>query len=213
MVLGVAGLGSAATLGYGAGATLLVVGTLLLPYNLLLSSVKDNNGAGVFKIIKVGCLIVLYLELVDMLVMVFMGLVTLADRGSIPILAVELVGFFVDIFLTSLAIFGIHSAKPKIVSLFIYIKFILFLIMIILFWVLLFLVAFCRVDAGDVDVFFGDFFAAFYGVGPIAISSLFAIIIVVWIMDYYFKLFALHVNMMTNAQVTYNLHHQELNNF
>merc|ERR550519_2435463 len=95
MVLGVAGLGSAATMGYGAGATLLVVGTLLLPYNLLLSSVKDNNGAGVFKIIKVGCLIVLYLELIDMLVM---GLVTLAHRGSIPILAVELVGFLVDIF-------------------------------------------------------------------------------------------------------------------
>merc|ERR550519_71799 len=211
MVLGVAGLGSAATLGYGAGATLLVVGTLLLPYNLLLSSVKDNNGAGVFKIIKVGCLIVLYLELIDMLVM---GLVTLlAHRGSNPILAVELVGFLVDIFLTSLAIFGIHRAKPKIVSLFIYIKFILFFITTILFWVLLFLVAFCRVDAGDVDVFFGDFFAAFYGVGPIAISSLFGIILVVWIMDYYFKLFALHVNMMTNAQVTYNLHHQELNNF
>merc|ERR550519_916090 len=90
MVLGVVGgyflvtgPGSAATLGYGVGAALLVVGTLLLLYNLLLlSSYRNNNGAGVFKIIKVGCLIVLYLELIDLLIMVFMGLVNLlADRG------------------------------------------------------------------------------------------------------------------------------------
>lgn len=216
----VTGLGSAATLGYGVGAALLVVGTLLLIYNLLLlSSVRNNNGTGVFKIIKVGCLILLYLGIFTMLG----GVIWLADRGSDPTPAGGLIGGLVlGIFLTSLAIFGIHSAKPKIVSLYICI---IAIILFMICGVLLLLVAFCRVDLDG-------FFAAFYGVGPsfivslaqsigvsvpvliiiITTSSFFAIIIVFWIMDYYFKLFALHVNMMTIAQVTYNLHHQELIN-
>merc|ERR550519_2669114 len=62
MVLGVVGgyflvtgLDSAATLGYGVGSALLVVGTLLLLYNLLLlSSYRNNNGTGLFKTIKIG---------------------------------------------------------------------------------------------------------------------------------------------------------------
>ena len=115
MVLGV-GLGSAASY---FGIPFLVVGILLLLYShLLLSSVRVNNGVRVFQIIKIGLLIWLYLQLITKLI-IFMGRVTLLGD---PMQAGGWIVFLVDLLdlaMTSLAIYIIHSAKPHIVSLFI----------------------------------------------------------------------------------------------
>ena len=220
----IAGLGSVTTLACWIGAGCLVMATLL-SYNLfLLRSVRDNNGVTVFKIIKIGCLILLYLQLITM------GLVILlADRGSDPTPAG--IGFLVlGIFLTSLAIYGIHCDKPKIVSWYIYFMSIVFVTAFILFMicsVLLFFVALCVVDLGG-------FFAAFHcaltiylqsivlqsqsraqSIVPalivlIMISFLFVVILVAFITVYYLAIFALHVNMMNIAPVKNNLHHHEM---
>ena len=222
----IAGLGSLTTLAYWIGAAFLVVAILLFIYNLiLLSSVRDNNGVRVFKIIKIGCLILLYLQLITMLGLVIL----LADRGSDPTPAG--IGFLaLGIFLTSLAIYGIHCDKPKIVSWYIYFMFFVFVIATILFMicsVLLFFVALCVVDLGG-------FFAAFHcaltiylqsiflqsqsraqSIVPalivlIMISFLFVVILVAFITVYYLAIFALHVNMMNIAPVKNNLHHHEM---
>ena len=73
----------AATLAFGLGGAFLVVGALLYIYSvILLGSVWNDEGFRVFKIIKAGCLTLLYLQLFSTL----MGMVILrTSLGSYPI--------------------------------------------------------------------------------------------------------------------------------
>ena len=207
------------------GAASLVVAILLLIYSLLLlRSVLDNHGARVFKIIKIGCLILLYLQLITKL-MIFVGLVTLlADPFRYPIQTEGGIVFLVnllDLFLTSVTIYAIHSAKPKIVSLYIYIMATISIIIASLFviaLILILIVAFFGDDLGGFPAYLQSIGAVLFETVPgltvlLIIILSFVVILVALIMDYYLKIFALHVNMMNIAAVNNNLHHQELIDF
>jgi len=190
-----AGLGSAsgatgANIGLVSGAELLVQGTLLLIYSiLLLSSVRDNNVVRVFRIIKVGCLISLYLELIIGLLLLVGIVIFLADQRSSPIPVGGLVAGFVLCFLwlllTALVIYAIHKVKPKIVSVYIYIIGILFTIFVII------------VIASS--VYLHIFSIVIINLGLIILS-----------LDYYLKIFVLQFNMMTIGSFNKN-HHQLIN--
>ena len=193
------------------GATSLLVGTLLLIYNLiLLSSVMNNQGVRVFKIIKVGCLILLYLQLIVSMVSLFLVSILVFDhpdsfpnRNQVGVLT----GILVDLlflFLRVLVIYAIHSVKPGILSLYIYIT--------------ATLVFLCAIFVG---AFIGGFMTGYidgfqsvdevYGLTfpVLTIIGILVIIFVVSILDYYLKIFVLHRNMMTRAPVSIN-HHPQL---
>ena len=198
------------------GLPSLLAGTLLLIYSLLLlSSVCNNQGFRAPRVIKVGCLILLYLELIIYL-MIFVGtVILLADsfRYRMPVGGViELLVDLLGLFLTGLGIYAIHSDKPKIVSLYIYIITILFMIMTTLFVIgvafILLVASFgdqlggFPADLRDVGVIIFQYFPL---PAIILITILISVVILVGsMMDYYWKIFVLHVNMMTIAQVKNN---------
>ena len=167
------------------GVIFLTIETVLLIYNLiLLKSVRDNRTAGVFKIIKVGCLVSLYIELITEFA--FLLLHILLRRPGVPI-GVLIAGIFLTsalLFLTALVIYGIHGDKPKIVSAYIYIKGILFALVILVFL------------TGIIYIVVAYSIHGFY-----IYVTIIAFILFVISMDYYLKLFALQVNMMTIDQV------------
>lgn len=163
------------------GITFVTVGALLLIYNLvLLSKVRANRGVGVFKTIKVGCLISLYIELITtfgFLLLYFVIIIEskmdgrqMENGDGYWTLALGIL-LSLLLLLTVLGIYGIHGVKPKIVSAFIYIKGIFYALAIII--LLLMIVS--------------------NGVLPI-IPSILLLMIFVY---YYLKTFVLHVNMMT----------------
>ena len=163
------------------GITFITVGALLLIYNLvLLSKVRANRGVGVFKTIKVGCLISLYIELFTtfgFLLLYFVIIIEskmdgrqMTNGDGYLTLALGILQSLL-LLLTVLGIYGIHGVKPKIVSAFIYIKGIFYALAIILLLVMI--------------VFNGVF---------LILPSLLLVMIFVY---YYLKIFVLHVNMMT----------------
>jgi len=154
------------------GITFITVGALLLIYNLvLLSKVRANRGVGVFKTIKVGCLISLYIELFTNFGFLVMNFVSVILIGYMELVVDILFSQSLLLLLTVLGIYGIHGVKPKIVSAFIYIKGIFYALAIILLLVMI--------------VFNGIF---------LILPSLLLVMIFVY---YYLKIFVLHVNMMT----------------
>ena len=168
------------------GFIFLAIGTLLLIYNLVfLDKVRANRGAGVFKVIKVGCLISLYIELItNFSYLVLYSIIFRSGRaGWLPFGILLPQSLF--LLLTVLGIYGIHGGKPKIVSAYIYIKGIFNALAIILFLVLMIL---------------------FYGIGLLIIPFL----LLVMFVYYYLKIFALQVNMMDVSSVQPN-HHQLIN--
>ena len=173
--------------GYVSGAVFLLEGTFFLIYNLfLLRSVLDNQGARVFRIIKVGCLIFLYLGLITA-ILLLLGIVILLVQPSSPVpvggLVAGLLIDFITLDLLALVIYAIHRVKPKIVSVSIYIVSILFTIIVIV-------------------VIVGAFFYL-----HIVIINF---IIFVLSVDYHLKIFVLHLNMMTVSSANKN-HHQLIN--
>lgn len=174
-------------IGYGSGAVYLVEGALFLIYNLfLLRSVRDNQGLRVFRIIKVGCLIFLYLQLI-LEVLALLGIVILfaqpSPQVSVGGLVAALLIDFIALFLSALPIYAIHRVKPKIVSVYIYIMSILFTIFVII-----------------------GIIGAFLYLHLVLVSF----IVLVFKLDYYLKIFVLHLNMMTVGSVNKN-HHQLIN--
>ena len=161
------------------GVIYLAIGAFLLIFNLILDSrVKANQALGVSKIIKVGCLVSLYIELITG----FTSLVvkTIFYQNNLYLyLGILLNSLF--FLLTALVIYGIHGVRPKIVSAYIYIKTILFALAIPLIW-------------------FGIWYFAFY-------LMIIPCIFIMVFMDYHLKLFALQINMMSNGPVS-NAHHQ-----
>ena len=180
------------------GVIFLAIETVLLIYNLLLlKSVRDNRTAGVFKIIKVGCLVSLYIELITEFAFLLLHILLFNDlrRSGVPI-GVLIAGIFWTsalLFLTALVIYGIHGDKPKIVSAYIYIKGILFALVILLFLMRIIYIVVAYSNHGFyIDV------------------TIIAFILFVISGDYYLKLFLLQVNMMTIDQVILG-HRQSLN--
>ena len=171
------------------GVIFLAIGSLFLIYNLvLLSRVRDNRTVGVFKIIKVGCLVSLYIELIAEFAFLLLYSIIFSNLRMSGISTGVLIGgtLFKSLLflLTALVIYGIHGAKPKLVSAFIYIKGILYAIAIIL--SLTWIVAYSQY------------------------SMIIPFILFVVYMDYYLKIFVLQVNMMTVDPVTHD-HHQLIN--
>merc|ERR1711990_753610 len=156
------GLISGITLPSVFGVVSIALGTLFLIYNLvLLRSVAENQAARVSQIIKVGCLICLYLQLIAK----FLGTVILLACRDISLLSAGVATGVsaLGIFLTALTIYAILSAKPKIVSMYIGIVAVLSGItigLIISSGVIIFLFAFLGEYLG---VELGGFFVAFLG--------------------------------------------------
>ena len=180
------------------GVIFLAIETVLLIYNLLLlERVRDNRTTGVFKIIKVGCLVSLYIELIPEFAFLLLHILLFNDlrRSGVPI-GVLIAGIFWTsalLFLTALVIYGIHGDKPKIVSAYIYIKGILFAQVILILF------------TGITYIMEAHSIHGFYIYVMIITFILFVIS-----MDYYLKLFALQVDMMTIDQVIHG-HPQPLN--
>ena len=206
-------------LAFGFGATFLVVGTLLLIYSLvLLRSFWNDQGFRVYQIIKGGCLILLYLELIIKLI-IFIGMVILLAYQDLGSVLIPAEGFLVlHLFLTVLAIFAIHNVRPKIVSLYIFITAILSILMIIFFSIC----AILLFRSALLNKYFAGFFDDYYGwsrrgaffpnwvnhniIVFLILSFFFVLFLVSLMTDYYLKIFALHVNMMTITPVN-NLYH------
>ena len=171
------------------GVIFLAIGTFFLIYNLfLLHRVKDNRAASVFKIIKVSCLVFLYLELATELAVLLLHTIFFDNLrvSGIPVGVLVAGILFKSLFflLTALVIYGTHGVKPKIVSAYIYIKGILYALAILSFW---------------------------YGIVAYSIyQMIIPLILFVACMDYYLKLFALLVNIMTIGPVSHD-HHQLIN--
>ena len=160
------------------GVIFIVIGTLLLIYNIfLLRRVKDNRAASVYKIIKIGCLLSLYIELITEFVYLLLHLFLHWLHPSLYRILLNSLFFLLNV----LVIYGIHGVRPKIVSAYIYIKTILFALAIPLIW-------------------FGIWYFAFY-------LMIIPCIFIMVFMDYYLRLFALQINMMSIGPVS-NDHHK-----
>ena len=158
------------------GIESLLKGLLLLIYSIiLLNKVWDNRAAAVFKTIKVGCLTFLYIQLIESFLyglVCLLLLTTNLTRTPIPdaVLIGGSVGYLLVLLLTTLVIYGVHSVKSKIISMYIHIEGIFFL--------------FSSVILG----------LSIANVFPALIIQL---IFVVSLRIYILRLFVLHVNMMT----------------
>ena len=175
----------------GVGVLALVHGILLLIYNIiLLNNVRNNRAAGVFKTIKVGCLFVLFRQVLWGLLLSagFVCLLAEVTRTRIPFAGQVggLVGSIVGLLLTSLHIYAVLSAKPKILSRNIYKELIILVIGSILLGYFLFVEPFV------------------FQVCPAVIVGL-AILILENI--YIVELFVLHLNMMTITEPSKNQLH------
>jgi hypothetical protein len=172
------------------GIIFVVIGTLLLIYNLvLLNRVRANRAVGVFKTIKVGCLVSLYVELITNLAHLVMHAYIFASH--LDGLAVGIL-FSQSLFLllTALGIYGIHDVRPKIVSAYIYFKAIFYALVIILFLVLMTVFNDSRTDSVRLLII--------------------PFILMVIFVYYYLKIFVLQVNMMMVSPVIHD-HHQLIN--
>lgn len=167
------------------GIILFIIGTLLLIYNLvLLLKVRANRGVGVYKTIKIGCLISLYTELiVNFSHIVLLSFVLPSDGTKVGILLVQ----SLFLLLTASGIYGIHGLKPRIVSAFIYFKGIFYALAIIIFLV--------AMIYGGISVFY------------ILIIPFILFLIFTY---YYLKILVLQVNLMLVSQGS--PHHQQLIN-
>lgn len=186
------------------GAASILAGALLLISNLiLLSSVRHNQGVRVFMIIKVGCLALLYLQLIASMGFVILVIIvgfehpgSFGNRNPVGVFF----GLLVDLlllFLNALVLYAIHSVKPGILSLYIYI--------IATFSII------CAIFVGALlGVYIGGTIAGYiifeevYGLSfpVLTLIIILVIIFVASILDYYLKMFVLHRNMMTVAPVS-----------
>ena len=183
---------------YYAGAGALVSGILLLIYNIvLLNKVEDNQAAGVFKTIKVGCLISLYIELLYGFLR-FLGFVIFLSGISLVFLndyvqihdshlginIVGIIGTILDLLITSLVIYAVHTNNSKIVEIYIYYEGILLVI---------------------------SFISLFVFTGLVYPALIIMSFIGIWWQIYLLDLFVQHLNMMIIAQPSEN--QLQLNDF
>ena len=203
------------------GAVSFVVGALLYSHSLvLLGHVLNNQGFQVFKMIKVGCLTLIYTKLILMLI-IFIGIVILlADQRSHPTqIVVGMIWFWfliIYLLLTAIAIYAIHSVKPKIFSLYVDITvFFCFLIATCFVISVFFLVvvALFGEDLGGFPAYLRGVGAAIFESFPLKTAVILLNLIVVSILFYsivvyYLKIIVLHLNMMVITPVQNNLHNQ-----
>ena len=131
----------------GTGVALLLNGSGLVIYNiLLLKRVKKNDAGAVFKTVKRGCLIFLHVQLIVELVICVVSLILLADPEDSNLQLSHkitmLVSGFLGLLLTILGLCAIHMVKPKMLNVYIYIVNILNLLLVIIFVVLSFVYGF-----------------------------------------------------------------------
>ena len=168
----------------------LVVGILLLTFNVvLLSAVKENKGSDVFRTIKLACTILLFMQLTVQILIVGTALILILmqkspeDKGRYHLLLHTglLIGAIVLAFLffllTIKALFAVHEAKPRLVTIYIYI--------------LIFITIFYLVFAGFLLVFWNQ----------LARTIIKWFLTISW-MSYLLQLLALHRNMMTRTLPT-----------
>ena len=129
----------------GTGVALLLNGSGLVIYNiLLLKRVKKNDAGAVFKTVKLGCLIFLHVQLIIELVICVVSLILLADPEDSNLQLSHkitmLVSGFLGLLLTLLVLCAIHMVKPKMLNVYIYILTILNILAAIIFTVLSFVV-------------------------------------------------------------------------
>lgn len=180
---------------FSVGVTSLVDGLLILIYSIILLNKVWNYGAGgVFKTIKVGCLIILYLQLIKSFlfcvtfVVLLMPLHLIRNPISEAGLICGLVGSVLALLLTTLGIYAVHAVKPKIVSMYIFITYIYTLV--------------------SSSIFLGYFVSEVY---PALIIKF---ILIVMGKAFSLGLFVLHVNMMNIGIFSPNNKNQlQLNDF
>ena len=175
----------------GTGVALLLNGSGLVIYNiLLLKRVKKNDAGAVFKTVKLGCLIFLHVQLIVELVICVVSLILLADPEDSNLQLSHkitmLVSGFLGLLLTLLVLCAIHMVKPTMLNVYIYIVTILNVLLAIIFTVLSFVALF----------------------SPLLIIS--SIVDRLWV-SYSVLLFALHFYMMIIPPPPKNQH--QLQNF
>ena len=137
----------------GTGVALLLNGSGLVIYNiLLLKRVKKNDAGAVFKTVKLGCLIILYAQLISELLICVSSPILLADpddskdkdelKLQLSHNIAMLVSGFLGLLLTILGLCAIHMVKPTMLNVYIYIVTILNILLAIIFAVFCFVVPF-----------------------------------------------------------------------
>ena len=135
----------------GLAVAFLFNGTGLLIYNiLLLKLVKKNDAGAVFKIVKLGCLIFLYAQLIVEMLIFVSSLILLAtpddskdkDEFQLSHNITMLVYGFLGLLLTLLGLCAIHMVKPTMINVYIYIVTILNFLLGLIFAVLSFVYGF-----------------------------------------------------------------------
>ena len=168
------------------GVVALVEGIVLLTYNaFLLNSVKKNKAAEVKKAIRLGCFILLYVQLIKQL-LIFAAIPILLvyfDSFSFELgmLISELLFDLLGILLTMLVLYGVHMVKPDIVTIYVYILFFLM-------------------------IFYAVFFGFQLGFWHYLLVSILKWLLTLLWMSYCLHLLALHRRMMTPLPP--QLHHQ-----
>ena len=118
------------TVALGAAVAFLVEGILLLVYSIiLLKSLSGNQTVRVFKTIKAGCLISIYVQLLEQFVILFCLVVLLVKRDEyfVPLymLIGGLVGDILALLLSVLVLYAVYKVKPGIITFYIYTLFFL----------------------------------------------------------------------------------------
>ena len=138
----------------GTGVVFLVHGSFLLIYNIiLLQLVKMNDAGAVFKTVKLGCLIILYAQLISELLICVSSLILLLadpedskDKDELKLQLSHniamLVSGFLGLLLTILGLCAIHMVKPTMLNVYIYIVTILNVLLAIIFAVFSFVAPF-----------------------------------------------------------------------
>ena len=112
---------------------------VLLSYNIiLLNTVKKNEADEVFKIIKFGCLILLYVQLTGHLIYLVAYLDFLAtsylemSQFDVFLIICRLEFDFLSLLIIVPALYAIHMVKPKLVNIYVYISLSLILVCVVL---------------------------------------------------------------------------------
>ena len=107
----------------GTAVVFLVEGIFLITYNiLLLKSVKENEAVAVFKKVKLGCLICLYLLLIENVLFSVFYLIGLAypyEESELGVWITMLVFSFLVLFTTAMNLYAIYMVKPKLLKFFV----------------------------------------------------------------------------------------------
>ena len=110
-------------LAIGTAVVFLVEAIFLLSYNiLLLKSVKENEAVAVFKKVKLGCLICLYLLLIENVLFSVFYLIGLAypyEESELGVWITMLVFSFLVLFTTAMNLYAIYMVKPKLLKFFV----------------------------------------------------------------------------------------------